>query len=54
MVYSNRGILYQQSGDKVRALKDYNKAIEFDPKYAKVYINRGNLFIIIGDKERAL
>jgi tetratricopeptide (TPR) repeat protein len=37
-----------------RALADYNRAIELDPKYATAYINRADVYKKNGERERAL
>ena len=38
--YLHRAFGYQRSGDLDRALADYSRAIELDPKYASPYNNR--------------
>jgi tetratricopeptide (TPR) repeat protein len=37
-----------------RALADYDRAIELDPKYASAYVNRADVYRKNGDRERAL
>jgi tetratricopeptide (TPR) repeat protein len=54
VTYNNRGIGYAAEGDDDRAMADYTKAIELDPKFALAYYNRGNLYIHKGDKIRAV
>ena len=39
--YNNRGNAYVRLGEHERAIKDYDKAIELNPDYAKAYYNRG-------------
>ena len=36
MNYLTRGAMYTEKGDTVKALADYNKAIEMDPYYARL------------------
>ena len=38
--YANRGVEYRNKGDLDRALADYSKAIEVDPKHVLAYYNR--------------
>lgn len=40
--YANRGDAYARKGDAVRAIADYDKAIELKPDSPAVYFNRGN------------
>ena len=39
--YYNRGVDHLLSGDYQKAIVDFTKAIEINPKYAKAYNNRG-------------
>jgi lipoprotein NlpI len=39
--YYNRGIDLDEVGDHDKAIADYTKAIELDPKYVYAYVNRG-------------
>ena len=39
--YANRGVEYRNKGDLDRAIADFTKAIEIDPKFAGAYNNRG-------------
>ncbi len=39
--YYNRGLEYQRKGQYDKAISDYTKAIEINPKYAVAYYNRG-------------
>jgi tetratricopeptide (TPR) repeat protein len=43
--YTNRGILYGQSGRAERALGDFGRALELSPGLIHALINRGNLFV---------
>ncbi|MEY3866486.1 MAG: hypothetical protein RLZZ338_377 [Cyanobacteriota bacterium] len=51
--YNNRGLVYYDKGDKEKAFKDYNEAINLDPKYANAYVGRGNVYYDKGDKDNA-
>jgi tetratricopeptide (TPR) repeat protein len=41
--YNNLASTEQKNNDFSKALADYNKAIELDPRFALAYLNRGNL-----------
>jgi len=47
--YYNRGIAYGKKGQYDRAISDFTKAIEIDPRYAEAYNNRG---IAYGKKDQ--
>ncbi len=47
--HSNRGIAYVDIGQWDKAIVDYTRAIEIDPKYTDAYFNRGVAF---GDLEQ--
>ncbi|CAD8179273.1 unnamed protein product [Paramecium pentaurelia] len=48
------GKLYENIGDKSKALNDLNQAIQLNPNYAQAYSIRGNLYEKLGDKSKAL
>ena len=39
--FNNRGLAYFHQGNLLKAISDYNKAIEINPHYAEAYNNRG-------------
>jgi len=41
MAYYNRGTTLGRTKNYLEAIKDFDKAIEFDPEYAEAYFNRG-------------
>ena len=41
MPYINRGTAYSEKGEIDEAIKDYNTAIEINPREANAYYNRG-------------
>ena len=41
-------------GDYTRAMFDYNKAIQLNPKYAGGYADRGNVYYSMQNYEKAL
>jgi tetratricopeptide (TPR) repeat protein len=41
IAYDNRGLLYLNRGDFVKAAADFSRAIELDPDFADAYLNRG-------------
>lgn len=47
-----RGNTYSDLGEYEKALDDYDKAIELDPKYVKAYSNRGNAYKAMDEYER--
>ena len=49
-----RGAMYLEKGDTLKALADYNKAIEMDPYYAPAYGNRAILHYQMDDYKDAL
>ena len=49
-----RGNAYRQKGDWDRAIAEYNRAIEVNPKYGEAYMNRGIIYYYKGDLDRAL
>jgi tetratricopeptide (TPR) repeat protein len=52
--YLNRGNAYKDKGLYDRAIQDYDRAIELDPKYADAYYNRGNAYKDKGLYDRAI
>lgn len=46
--YSNRGLVYFQSGQSEAALADYNRAIELNPRLDSAYNNRANYYAAQG------
>jgi len=54
ILYDNRGNAYEQKNDHDKAIADYNKAIELDPKYAKAYNDRGNAYVQKGGHDKAI
>ena len=52
--YYNRGIAYGKKGQYDRAISDFTKAIEIDPRYAEAYNNRGIAYGKKGQYDRAI
>ncbi|MDO8281352.1 MAG: tetratricopeptide repeat protein [Thermodesulfovibrionia bacterium] len=44
IAYLNRGVVYWERKEFVKAIDDYSKAIEIDPRHAKAYSNRGSAY----------
>jgi len=49
--YYNRGIAYQNLGEKQGAIGDYTEAIRINPSYADAYYNRALIRADLGDKK---
>ena len=54
MSYLSRGAMYSEKGDTVKALADYDKAIQMDPYFAPSYGNRAILYYQMNRYEDAL
>lgn len=52
--YSNRGLVYFQSGQLNQAITDYNRAIQLNPQLSSAYNNRANYYAACGQLEEAL
>jgi tetratricopeptide (TPR) repeat protein len=48
------GYAHFELGEFDRAIKQYNRAIEINPDYAKAYNNRGLVYFVKGEFERAI
>ncbi|MGI9523554.1 MAG: tetratricopeptide repeat protein [Hyphomicrobiaceae bacterium] len=44
IAYNSRGVAYLKKGQYDRAIADYSKAINLNPRYAHAYYNRGNAY----------
>jgi len=54
IAYNNRGLIYLNQAKNDTALRDFNKAIELKPDYAKAYNNRGTLYMNENKNDEAL
>ena len=52
--YLNRGATYSQKGEFDKAISNYNKAIELNPKFAVAYLDRGFTYSKLGEDDRAI
>jgi tetratricopeptide (TPR) repeat protein len=52
--YCNLGNNYQEVGDYQQAIKDFDRAIELDPKLAGAYWGRGKTYHEVGDYQQAI
>ncbi|MEH2266159.1 tetratricopeptide repeat protein [Nostoc sp.] len=52
--YNNRGLIYFQSGERPKALYDYNIALKLNPYLASAYNNRANYYAACGELAAAL
>uniref|UniRef100_A0A4W5M2Y3 Tetratricopeptide repeat domain 6 n=1 Tax=Hucho hucho TaxID=62062 RepID=A0A4W5M2Y3_9TELE len=50
---TNRGVINQFMGDKANAMKDYQRAISLNPKYALAFFNAANLYFYNRQFEQA-
>ena len=53
-IYYNRGYPYADLGQYTKAISDYTKAIELNPKYAEAYSNRGAAYAKLGRHTQAI
>jgi tetratricopeptide (TPR) repeat protein len=53
-IYLYRGNAYEKKGNLDRAIADYSKVIEIDPKYAPAYAKRGAAYEKKRDHDRAI
>ncbi len=54
MNYLTRGAMYSEKGDTIKALEDYDMAIQLDPYYAPAYGNRAILYYQSNHLQEAL
>ena len=52
--HNNLGDVYGRWGDKERALKEFQKAIELKPNYGDAYHNLANTYTELGETDKAL
>eukprot|EP00898_Chlorokybus_atmophyticus_P006556 jgi/Chlat1/6901/Chrsp52S06631 len=52
--YHERGLAYNEKGDRERALEDYSLAIELDPEYSAAFVSRAALYNRQGNYELAI
>lgn len=54
-VYFNRGLAWQNGkGEDDKAIVDFNKVIELNPRHARAYYNRGCIWSVKGDYAKAI
>jgi tetratricopeptide (TPR) repeat protein len=51
--YNNRGFAFGNMQQYDKALKDFNKAIELNPKYATAYYNKARVYSLTNRTEDA-
>ena len=51
---NNRGLAHAARGDYLRAIADYDRALELMPDHAPTLSNRGNAHAVLGDMLKAL
>ena len=52
--YNNRGAAYKAKGQNDRAIADFSKALEIDPRLAAVYYNRAAIYRAKSEIDRAI
>ena len=52
-ICTNRGLAYASKGQNNRAIADYDRALQLNPKLAHAYNNRGVVYSIKGQYDRA-
>ena len=53
-IYYNQGNAYKKNGQYDKAISDFTKAIEINPKHADAYYTRGVVYYYKEDYEKAL
>ena len=53
MAYNNRGFAYANLKQTEKAIGDYTKAIQLDPKLPLAYTNRGTAYKELGKEKEA-
>ena len=53
-LYNDRGVIYLKKTELDKALADFNKAIEINPRYYEVYHNRGIVYETKGEYDSAI
>jgi len=53
-VFESRGLVYQDMGDHVQAVRDFDSAVQKDENYAEVYFYRGNSKVELHQYEDAI
>lgn len=54
LVYNHRGMAYFANSEIGKAIKDFSKAISYNPENSRGYANRGQCYRIIREHEKAL
>jgi tetratricopeptide (TPR) repeat protein len=54
IAYNNRGIAYENKEEIEKAIVDFNKAIEVNPKFFKAYYCRGHIFANLEEYDKAI
>ncbi len=54
VAYYNRGLSNRRLAANDKALADYNKAMEYDPKDSEIFNNRGVVYEAMGELDKAL
>ncbi len=54
LAYKNRGYYYQSINEDDKALADYNKVLQLNPRYEEAYNNRANIYNKRGQYDLAL
>jgi protein O-mannosyl-transferase len=52
--HNQRGLLYAERKDPVRAIDDYKKLLSYAPRFSDAYINLGCLYMDMGENDSAL
>ena len=52
--YNNRGAAYEAKGQNERAVADFSKALDIDPRLAKAYYNRAAVYRAKSEIDRAI
>lgn len=52
--HNRRGLVHYKTGETDKAIFEFTKAIEINPRFAKAYYNRGSVYALSNDSTKAI
>lgn len=52
--HNRRGLAHYKAGETDKAISEFTKAIEINPRFAKAYYNRGSVYALSNDNNKAI